>query len=112
VQAAGLTLANRLPKEAGRFPAGGLKRDDARNRQQTARVLLSAEALKPARQQQNGQNIVRGLGHRAGGPDTPGSPVLGAASSRPPGIWSPALSGLSGERVAAAISATSTFIGW
>jgi hypothetical protein len=45
-QATGLTLADQVPKESGRSHAGGLKRDDARDRQQPARIVFALEALK------------------------------------------------------------------
>jgi hypothetical protein len=67
-QATGLTLADRVLEESGRSHAGGLKRDDARDRQQPARVVFACEALKPARKEQYRQDIVRCLGHRGGGP--------------------------------------------
>jgi hypothetical protein len=67
-QAAGLTLANRVPEEPGRSHAGRLKRDHARDRQQPARVVFACEVLKPYREEQYGQDIVRWFGHCAGGP--------------------------------------------
>lgn len=103
-EATGLTLADRVPEESGRPHAGRLKRDDARNRQQPARVVFACEALEPAGKQQNRQDIVRWFGHCEGGPVS--------APSRPPGMTSPALSGLSDERAAAEISAGLTFRGW
>jgi hypothetical protein len=50
-QATGLTLADRVPEESGRSHAGGLKRDDARDRQQSARVVFACEALEPGRKE-------------------------------------------------------------
>jgi len=44
-QATSLTLADRVPEESGRSQAGGLKRDNARDRQQSARVVFALEAL-------------------------------------------------------------------
>ncbi len=67
-QATGLTHADRVPEESGRSHAGGLKRDDARDRQQPARVVFAGEALEPAGKEQNRQDIVRWPGHRGGGP--------------------------------------------
>jgi hypothetical protein len=67
-QATGLTLAERVPEESGRSHAGGLKRDDARDRQQPARVVFACEALESAGKEQYRQDIVRWFGHRGGGP--------------------------------------------
>jgi hypothetical protein len=103
-QATGLPLADGVPEETGRSHAGWLKRDDARNRQQVPRVVFACEPLKSAGQEQDRQDVVRGAGHRGAGPVS--------APSRAPGMSSPALSGLSGERVAAEISAGLTFRGW
>ena len=76
-QAAGLTLADRVPEESGRSHPGGLKRDHARDRQQPARVVFAGEALKPTGQEQCRQDIVRWFGHRGG------SPVPSHAAGRP-----------------------------
>jgi hypothetical protein len=51
-QATGLTLADHVPEESGRSHAGGLKRDDARDRQQPARMVFALEALKPSGKEQ------------------------------------------------------------
>ena len=124
-QTAGLTLADRVPKESWRSHAGGLKRDDARDRQKFARVGFAREALESTRKEQSRQHVVRWFGHGGGascpsgdplGPavtrGAPGSGVPGAASSRPLGMSGLALSGLSGERLAAAISVGLTLRGW
>jgi hypothetical protein len=76
-QAAGLTLADRVPEESGRSHPGGLKRDDTRDRQQPARVVFACEALESAGKEQCRQEIVRWFGHRGG------SPVLSHAGDMP-----------------------------
>jgi hypothetical protein len=67
-QAASLPLAERVPEEPGRFYAGWLKRDHARDREEITRVVLACEAFKAARQEQRRQDIVRWFGHRGDGP--------------------------------------------
>ncbi len=67
-QATCLTLAERVPEESGRSHPGGLKRDDARDRPQPARVFFACEALKPAGKEQDRQGIIAWPGHRAGDP--------------------------------------------
>jgi hypothetical protein len=67
-QATSLTLAERVLEESGRSHPGGLKRDDARDRQQPARVVFACEALEPAGKQQYRQDVVRWFGHCEGGP--------------------------------------------
>jgi hypothetical protein len=79
-QAAGLTLADRVPEESGRSHPGGLKRDDARDRQQPARVVFAGEALKSAGKEQCRQDIVRWFGHRAGSPVLSDAAGLSACS--------------------------------
>jgi hypothetical protein len=103
-QPPGLTLTERVPGESGRPQAGGLERDHARDRQQPARVVFACETLERAGQQQDRQPVVSRPGHRGADPVS--------APSRPPGMRSPALSGLSGERLAAEISSGLTFSGW
>jgi hypothetical protein len=67
-QATGLTLAERVLEESGRPQTGGLERDNARDRQQPARVVFACEALESAGKEQHRQDIVRWLGHRGDGP--------------------------------------------
>jgi hypothetical protein len=69
-QATGLTLADHVPEETGRWHAGGFERDDARDRQQPACVAFAREALEPAGKEQNRQCVVffGRFGHRGGGP--------------------------------------------
>jgi hypothetical protein len=99
-----LTLADRVPEESRWSQARGLKRDDARNCQEVTRVLFAGEVLESAGKKQYGEGIVRWLGHGVG--------AVFLAPSPAPGMSSPALRGLSGERVAAETSAGLTFSGW
>lgn len=67
-QATCLPLAERVPEESGRSYAGWLKRDDARDRQQPARVVFACEALEPTGKEQYRQDVVRWAGHRGEAP--------------------------------------------
>ena len=66
-EATGLTLADRVPEESGRSHAGRLKRDDARNQQQPARVVFACEVLEATGKEQYAKDIVRRFGHCKGG---------------------------------------------
>jgi hypothetical protein len=82
-QATGLTLKDPVLQESGRSHPGRLKRDDARDREQPARVVLACEALKPAGKEQNRQDIVRWFGHRGGGPVSRHAGDMSACSALP-----------------------------